>query len=161
MAIKFFSVPALAAAEAEAELNQFLRTHRVVTTTRELVSGSGTPVWCIAVEYLDGTVAGVTGDQQGRRNKIDYREVLAPADFVRFSKLRELRKKFADEEAIPVYTVFTNEQLAVLATKQPKTAAELQQVDGVGEAKAKKYAERVLALLAAMNGATNDLVAPS
>ena len=153
MPIKFFAVPALDPGEAETELNRFMRGHRVVTNTRELAVGSGGPVWCVAVEYIDAPVAagaGAGGDANARRSKVDYREVLPPAEFARFSKLRDLRKKMAEEEAVPVYAVFTNEQLALIAQKQPKTAAALQEVDGVGEGKAKKYGDRVLAVLASM-----------
>lgn len=154
MPIKFFAVPALDPGEAEAELNRFMRGHRVVTNTRELAVGSGGPVWCVAVEYIDAPIpAGAGGDANARRTKVDYREALPPAEFARFSKLRDLRKKMADEEAVPVYAVFTNEQLALIAQKQPKTTAALQEVDGVGEGKSKKYGDRVLALLVALEGA--------
>ena len=152
MPIKFFAVPAIEPGEAEAELNRFLRGHRVVTAPRELAMVDGRPVWCVAVEYVESPVQQRPSDDNARRNKIDYREVLSGEDFVRFAKLRELRKAMSDEEGVPVYAIFTNEQLAAIAQKQPKTSAELQSVDGVGEGKNKRYGERVLGLLQALNG---------
>lgn len=43
--------------------------------------------------------------------KIDYRDILKPEDFTIYSKLREIRKEIAEKNGVPVYTVFTNEQL--------------------------------------------------
>ena len=81
---------------------------------------------------------------------MDYKEVLTPEQFEIFSKLRDLRKQIADKEAVPVYTVFTNEQLAAIVQKQADTRAKLQEITGIGEAKVEKYAEPFLALLNAL-----------
>ena len=43
--------------------------------------------------------------------KVDYKEILSEEDFIFYSKLRELRKELTNNEALPVYTFFTNEQL--------------------------------------------------
>jgi superfamily II DNA helicase RecQ len=40
---------------------------------------------------------------------------------------------------VPVYAVFTNEQLAKMVTGGVVTKAALEKIDGVGEAKATKY----------------------
>lgn len=41
MRVRFFAVPALAAAEAEAEVNRFLAARRVLAIDRHLVSSNG------------------------------------------------------------------------------------------------------------------------
>ena len=51
--------------------------------------------------------------------RIDYRDVLSEADFAVFKRLREWRKQVAAAEGVPVYTVFTNEQLATIVTTRP------------------------------------------
>jgi superfamily II DNA helicase RecQ len=148
MPIRFFSIPALAPGEAELELNRFLGGHRVVSIERHLVTGSGGPVWCVAIEYL---ATGQSGDaMEGRRNRIDYKEVLPAGDFARFSKLRELRKKLAEAEGLPVYTIFTNEQLAAIARQKPQTLTELQGIEGIGDGKSERYGAQVLGLLQAL-----------
>lgn len=80
-------------------------------------------MWCLAVEFLDAagpTASGGGGGDNGqRKNRIDYKETLPPAEFARFSKLRELRKQIAEAEGLLVYAVFTNEQLAAIAQKVP------------------------------------------
>ena len=83
---------------------------------------------------------------------MDYKEVLNPADFALFAKLRDWRKATAEGEGVPVYSVFTNEQLAGIAVKRPDTVAGLREVEGVGEAKAKKYGAGLLAILSDTGG---------
>lgn len=79
------------------------------------------------------------------RNRVDYKEILSPEDFELFAKLRELRKELAAEEAVPVYAVCTNEQLAEIAKQKPETVADLKKIDGLGKAKMEKYGERLAA----------------
>jgi superfamily II DNA helicase RecQ len=151
MAMKFFAIPALDPTTGEDELNAFLRSHRSVSVVRQLATTGDRVVWCVAVEYLEaglGRSGGTAYANGDRKNRIDYREILRPADFVVFSRLRELRKQFAETERVPVYAVFTNEQLALIAQQRPSSAAALLAIDGIGDAKAERYAERVLALLA-------------
>jgi superfamily II DNA helicase RecQ len=47
-----------------------------------------------------------------------------------------------------VYTIFTNEQLAEIAEKQTTTKAGLQAIDGIGEARVKKYGDEVARIVA-------------
>ena len=54
MQYKFFGIPAADAAQAEAELNRFVRGHRVITVHRELVREAGTAYWAFCLEYLEG-----------------------------------------------------------------------------------------------------------
>lgn len=153
MAMKFFAISALDPATGEDELNAFLRSHRTVSAVRQLVTTGDRVLWCVAVEYLEAGVARSGGSAYAhgdRKNRIDYREILRPADFVVFSRLRELRKQFAESERVPVYAVFTNEQLAAIAQQRPSSASALMAIDGIGDAKAARYAERVLGLLAAV-----------
>ena len=69
--------------------------------------------WSFSVEYLENGQGGRPcsgGLLSGVR--VDYREVLKPDEFALFVKLRLLRQEIAKDEAVPVYMVFTNEQLA-------------------------------------------------
>ena len=79
----------------------------------------------------------------GGKGRIDYKEVLSEADFTVFAKLRELRKTFAEKEAVPAYSIFTNEQLAAMVTEKPSSLAELGKINGLGEARVKKYGEAI------------------
>jgi superfamily II DNA helicase RecQ len=53
-----------------------------------------------------------------KKGRIDYREILPSEDFLVFVKLRDLRKQMAQAEAAPVYTIFTNDQLAEMVRRR-------------------------------------------
>ena len=63
------------------------------------------------------------------------------------SKLRELRQTLAKKEAIPVYTIFTNEQLAAMVTQETSRVSQLKEIPGVGEARIDKYGEAFVRVL--------------
>src|SRR5262249_30687608 len=106
-------------------------------------------LWCLSVEYLDGAAPAEAPTRAApNRGKTDYKEVMAPADFAVFAQLRDVRKAIAQAEAVPVYTIFTNEQLAQMVTTRATTKAALARIDGIGEARVTKYGEQVLAVLA-------------
>ena len=50
---------------------------------------------------------------------------------------------------MPVYTVFTNEQLAEIARRGVQSRADLAKIEGIGEARLNKYGEAVLKVVAA------------
>lgn len=90
-----------------------------------------------------------TASVQGGLPKVDYREVLDEAQFARFRKLREARKRIAEEDGVPVYAVFSNDQLAEMARcAELPTIASLKKIPGIGEKKVARYGERFVALLA-------------
>jgi len=94
MAYYFAIVPARSPELAQAELNAFLRSHRVLTVDRRWVELGENSYWAICVDYLEPGGAGA-GPQpkNGARGKIDYRERLSAEDFAIFDRLRQLRKE--------------------------------------------------------------------
>ena len=60
-----------------------------------------------------------------------------------------MRKELAEKSGIPVYAVFTNEQLAAMIKNPPKAVKDLLGVAGVGEARVKQYGEVFLNLFMA------------
>ena len=62
-------------------------------------------------------------------------------------KLRDVRKSIAQADAVPVYTIFTNEQLARMVQSRATTRAALEEIAGVGDARIEKYGAKVLELL--------------
>jgi superfamily II DNA helicase RecQ len=149
MQMAFYSIPARGDAGLQEDLNRFLRSHRVLTVQREFVAQGDNSFWALAVEYLEGPAPSGPGSARAGKPRVDYKEVLSPEDFALFAQLREWRKAVAEREGVPVYAVLTNEQLAAIATHRPASAAELREVEGLGEAKAAKYGEGVLAVVAA------------
>ena len=125
MAYRIFTIPIRCAEAAEAELNGFLRGHRVLSVERRWVDQGESSFWAFCVDYLESSGApapSASRDRDGQhRNKVDYRERLSPEDFAVFARLRDLRKEMAQAEAVPVYTVFTNEQLAQMVQARVTT----------------------------------------
>ena len=64
------------------------------------------------------------------------------------SRLREWRRQEAAEQKLPAYCIFTDATLVALAEGRPRNATELVKIQGLGPAKASKYGEHVLAILA-------------
>ena len=56
-----------------------------------------------------------------------------------FEELRILRKRLADQQAIPAYIVLSDKTLHLLATQCPTTLEEFGNVSGIGEYKKEKY----------------------
>lgn len=54
-----------------------------------------------------------------------------------FEALRELRKRLADEEALPAYIVLSDKVLHLLSTSRPTTIEEFGNISGIGEYKKK------------------------
>jgi superfamily II DNA helicase RecQ len=79
-------------------------------------------------------------------SKIDYKELLDEATFKIYSDLRECRKQISEKEAVPVYAVFTNEELANIAKLDVITPSNLMSVKGIGKSKAEKYGTAMLEL---------------
>lgn len=149
MSFRFFQIPSRGDVASEEELNKFLRSHRVLNVDRRWVEHGENSYWALCVDYLEtpAAQAGANGRSFGGKNKIDYRTVLSPEDFAVFAKLRDVRKEIAQQDAVPVYTVFTNEQLAKMVQTRASTRAALEQITGVGDARLEKYGERMLAIL--------------
>src|ERR1700678_247690 len=145
MAYRFFMVPAHAPDVAQGELNRFLSSHRVLAVDRRWVDQGENSFWALCVDYLDSSAgSGTTGRNGSSRNRIDYREKLDRDSFAVFAKLRELRKQIAQAEAVPIYMVFTNEQLAQMVQARATTRTDLEKIEGVGDARIEKYAPRFL-----------------
>jgi len=149
MQLRFFSIPALDPAAAEAELNALLAAGRVVGVERQFVAAGAASYWSVIVTLVDGPGPLPAGLKVRSERKTDYREVLSEPDFAVFARLRALRKQVADAEAVPPYAVFTNEQLATMVRQRVTSAEALGQVDGVGPARVARYGAQFLALLAA------------
>ena len=124
MQMRMFAIPAQDPASAEEELNSFLRTHRVLSVDRQLVQRPESAFWAVCVQFL---AAGAASDAGAGKTKerVDYKELLSAEDFALFARLRDLRKAIAEKEAVPPYTVFTNEQVAAMVTQKAGTLAAL------------------------------------
>ena len=130
MQIKFYTIPIMGGEMLADEMNVFLRSKKILQVENQLQGTS----WCFCIKYLDDVAS---SDRE--RQKVDYRQVLDEATFKRFAALRDIRKRVAEEESVPAYVVFTDEELAAIAKLEVITPAGLRAVKGVGEKKIEKY----------------------
>jgi len=61
-----------------------------------------------------------------------------------FQRLRQLRKRIADERNIPPYIIFHDKTLKEMASRTPTSWQELSTIFGMGESKLKQYGPRFL-----------------
>ncbi|HMV05463.1 MAG TPA: DNA helicase RecQ [Accumulibacter sp.] len=65
------------------------------------------------------------------------------------TRLRQWRADCAREQGVPAYVILHDSTLYELAGRRPASLAELLDVPGIGQAKAQRYGDQLLALLAA------------
>jgi superfamily II DNA helicase RecQ len=142
MQLKTLVLPIKNLAAAEAEMNAFLRSHRVLAVKKECGPDGENAFWTFCVEYLDSPAG--APPLAGKPPKVDYKEVLQPEECEVFSRRREWRKTVAEQEGGPVYAVLTNEQLAQMVQKKVTSKAGLKEIEGVGEARIAQYGDALL-----------------
>lgn len=136
--------------EAAAQsLNSFLGSRSVLGVDRRWVDQGPNSYWAFCVDYQTSaeSITSPGSLKQSGRQKIDYRAVLPADQFAVFSQLRDLRKELAQQDAVPVYTIFTNEQLADMVRNSARSLADLEQIAGIGDARVAKFGERFLHVL--------------
>ncbi|MEI6066544.1 MAG: HRDC domain-containing protein [Methylococcaceae bacterium] len=147
MKMHFFTVPAKWPEQAQQTLNAFCAQHRVMTLEKQFVDVGIESYWSICVTFMEGINLPVAGNVTNRRDKIDYRDVLSEQDFALYAQLRNLRKALSEQEGIPAYALFTNEQLAGMVTGRVRSESELAKIEGVGKARLEKYGSAFLQVL--------------
>lgn len=134
MQIKIFNIPIPGGEALNDEMNVFLRSKRIISVEDRIVQSGHGAYWSFSIKYIDDVVL---SDRD--KPKVDYRKVLDEETFQRFSALRVIRKKVAEEDAVPAYIVFSDEELAELAKLHPLTEAGMKSIKGIGEKKVEKY----------------------
>lgn len=145
MQLRFFTVPIHGSEAISEELNRFLASQRILVVERHLVQDGGASAWAVCVAFEPAGEGG--RPPTTRRGKVDYREVLSEADFIAYARLRNLRKEIAEQDGVPVYALFTNEQMAEMVTRRVATVGALREIAGVGDARVEKYGAPFLAAL--------------
>jgi superfamily II DNA helicase RecQ len=153
MSLNFFTIPALNPQPAQDALNDFCAAQRVVSVDRQFVAAGVDSFWAVCVTVAPGTGPLPAALKAGQRRsggenasaRVDYKQVLNEADFARYADLRAWRKAVAEHEGVPVYAVFTNEQLAQIVQRRADTLAALGEIEGVGPARLARYGAAVLA----------------
>lgn len=113
MQIKIFTIPLSNTEVSEAEVNIFMRGHRVLQVDRHF-SSEGGGYWTLFVEYMEGDPS----DKVLPANRRDHRDAAATLSEeakAKYERMKAIRRTIATRESLPAYLIFTNEELAVLA----------------------------------------------
>lgn len=165
MTLHCFTIPALSPDAAQAEVNAFCAGQRVLRLDRHFVADGAQSFWALCVEVAAGPgplpdalkrsarKGADAGMVRGAKTQApDYKQLLSEADFAVFAALRDWRKAQAEAEGVPLYAVFTNEQLATVAQQRCGSLAALGQIDGVGTARLQRYGGGLLQHLTELVG---------
>lgn len=134
MQIKIISVPVIGGEAINDDLNAFLRSKKVIQVEQQLVLEPGGAVWSFSIRYTEDH-----SPINKNKERVDYKEVLGDAEFKRFTSMREIRKRLANDEGLPAYAIFTDEELAGMAKPKLLTIAEMGKIKGIGHKKIEKY----------------------
>jgi ATP-dependent DNA helicase RecQ len=104
------------------------------------------PVLALVVRYREPP--GPQGRRDGEPRK-DWRAELDDPGKRRYDELRLWRGRTAKRDGLPPYLILSNREMAEIAMRCPASLSALKDVDGVGEAKAKRWGEEILGVLAA------------
>ncbi|AWI10432.1 DNA helicase RecQ [Ereboglobus luteus] len=80
--------------------------------------------------------------------KIIPRQGSIECDEILFARLRDLRKKLADERRVPAYVIFGDATLRQLAREYPTRPADMHDIFGMGEKKRAEFGETFAATIA-------------
>ena len=82
--------------------------------------------------------------RSNKRKRAVRPSAVAARDAPRYERLRQWRRATAAAEGRPVWMVASNAALASLASARPGTLDALRRLDGIGDAKVRKYGEALL-----------------
>ncbi len=140
---KIFAVPLSGSCE---ELNDFMCSHRIVEIDKQYSNNGENEGWHFCIGYIQDenhlpTGVGVTND---KKDRIDLKSTMNDETYRRFSHLREIRKRIANEEAIPAYSVFSNEELIAISKLPHITVEAIRGIGNINPIKISKYASRFI-----------------
>lgn len=122
---------------SEEGLNRFLRSHRILQVERHFCAEGG-GYWALLVEYADGDPTAEAPPAQRRECK-DFSEGLNDEEKQRYEVFKSIRREMAQQQGIPAYLVFTNEELAILARQPELNSESVRGIKGIAPQRLKDY----------------------
>lgn len=159
MQFAFFTINSITPEQDQQMLNAFCAQHRIVSVEKQFIERGLDSFWSLCITYLVREAPQET--KSFKRDRIDYREVLNAEDFAVYAELRTLRKTLSQQEGVPAYALFTNEQLAAMVTRRVETLTTMHEIDGIGTARLEKYGTAFLNQLQQARSLNNKSHAPT
>ena len=135
MQIKTFTISAINAEHSEAEVNLFLRSHRILRVERHFMEHDG-GTWALLVEYQDEQPDIVSPVPKRNRRK-DVTESMTDEQKLRYERFRTIRSDLSIKRGVPPYVIFTNEELATLACEPELNEETAKHIKGIAPSRLK------------------------
>ncbi len=153
MQFVYFQINALFPEHGAEQLNAFTSTHTVSSVMEKFVDDGRDSFWSVRVAVVDKTIKQADSTLKSTKQaSVDYKEVLSPEHFSIYAKLRTLRNTLAEQQNIPAYAIFTNEQLAEMAKLKQVDKKTISEIDGIGEKRLALYVDQFLTVLLEHHG---------
>lgn len=88
-----------------------------------------------------------TSKKKTKKDVLIEKPTYTDIDETIFEELRVLRKKLADEQAVPAYIVLSDKVLHLLSKERPTTIEAFGEISGIGDFKKEKYGKDFITLL--------------
>lgn len=120
----------------------FLADKDVLDCSEHFFVHERTPTLVLVVSYREIDHAAGRGEPRK-----DWRADLDPAGQRLYDELRTWRGRRARRDGLPPYLILNNREMAEVAMRRPGTLTALREVQGVGEAKAGRWGDELLAVV--------------
>jgi len=140
MQIKIVTIPLLDSSVAEAELNRFLRSHRILQVDKGFIPEDN-GCWSVFVTYMDGDSQDTVSTAHRSREKEDITKDLTDEQRARFESFRAIRLDLAKKNNVRAYMIFTDKELISMATTENLSIEAIANIKGVGEKRASQYGD--------------------
>lgn len=140
MQIKVFTIPVYNSDEFSKEMNNFLKNHKILKIESSVVHKDDNAAWSFCVHYTEGPQVYNTT----KKGKVDYKEKLAPDDFVKFLVLRKVRKEISSQEGVLPFSLYNDEQMAAIAELDEITGEKMASIKGIGQKRVERFGEKII-----------------
>src|SRR6056297_1598927 len=125
----------------EKEIKKFLDNKKVIDYDINFFKSNNSYFWTILFVYNKNK------NRKKVKKNIDIEIEISEKDKKLYERLKEWRLETAREQGIPVYIIFSNNELKRIVNKRPKSKKELKTINGIGDKKTKKYGKEVLKIV--------------
>ena len=132
----------------DGELVNFQLGKDVIDISEHFLVHEKTPTLLLVLRYRDVPDNGGRASHSPEAARKDWRAELDAQGQRIYDEFRLWRSRKAKHDGLPPYLILNNRELAELVMKRPANIAQLREIEGIGEAKTKRWGEEMLALLA-------------
>lgn len=120
-------------------INHFLAGKIIQQIKAELFQQNGLNYWTVWLEYEP-----VLNASEKKQTSV----VLSAQQQELLTALKQWRREWAGQQAVPVFIIATNKELETIAVQMPKSLEGLRSIQGFGRKKTEKYGKLILQIVA-------------